>query len=71
MKHALIIASPNLASFTATMAKACAEAAANRHEVPTRGPCAIGFDPRLGWDEIPGPSGFAPHHEAKGFALAA
>jgi NAD(P)H dehydrogenase (quinone) len=66
MKHALIIAHPNPASFTATMAKAYAEAAAAKgHEVLIRDLYAIGFDPRLGADEIPGPSGFAPHDDVK------
>ena len=66
MKHALIIAHPNPASFTATMAKAYAEATiANGHEVLTRDLYAIGFDPRLGADEIPGPRGFAPHEDVR------
>jgi NAD(P)H dehydrogenase (quinone) len=66
MKHALIVAHPNPASFTAAMAKAYAEAAAGQgHETSVRDLYAIGFDPRLAADEIPGPHGFGPHQDVE------
>jgi NAD(P)H dehydrogenase (quinone) len=61
MKHALIVAHPNPKSFTQAMARAYAGAArAEGHEVLVRDLYEMGFDPRLGAGEIPGPDGFSP-----------
>ncbi len=61
MKHALIVAHPKLDSFTLTMARAYETAAkALGHEVARRDLYRMGFEPRLGAAEIPGPGGFTP-----------
>jgi len=61
MKHAIIVAHPNLDSFNLTMALAY-QAAAKRAGCQTvmRDLYRIGFDPRLAKEEIPTPGGFAP-----------
>jgi NAD(P)H dehydrogenase (quinone) len=64
MRHALVIAHPNPESFTHAMAQAYAEAIDGQgHEALMRDLNAIGFEPRLAADEIPGPNGFAPHED--------
>lgn len=61
MKHAVIYAHPNPRSFTATMAAAYAqEAQARGGTAVVRDLYAMGFDPCLKLDEIPGSAGFAP-----------
>jgi NAD(P)H dehydrogenase (quinone) len=61
MKHALIVAHPNPDSFNLAMAKAYEQAAtALGHTVVVRDLYRLGFDPRLGQAEIPGPGGFTP-----------
>ena len=61
MKHAIIVAHPNIDSFNLTMARAY-KASAERvgHRVEMRDLYRIGFDPRLGDREIPRPAGFKP-----------
>ena len=60
MKHAIIYAHPSPRSFTATMAAAYAqEAQARGGAVVVRDLYAMGFDPCLKLDEIPGSPGFA------------
>ncbi len=66
MKHALIVAHPSARSFTHAMAQAYADGLrAEGEEVVVRDLYAMGFDPRLAADEIPGPQGFAPHDDIK------
>lgn len=61
MKHAVIVAHPNVDSFTLTVARTWAEAAkAAGHTVELRDLYRIGFDPRLQDEEIPRPDGFQP-----------
>jgi NAD(P)H dehydrogenase (quinone) len=61
MKHAIIVAHPNVDSFNLTMARAYKAAAEGAgHRVELRDLYRIGFDPRLGDGEIPRPSGFKP-----------
>lgn len=56
MKHAVVFAHPKPDSFTATMARAYADAAAKAgHVVAVRDLYVEDFDPRLGAEEIPGP----------------
>jgi NAD(P)H dehydrogenase (quinone) len=55
MKHAVVFAHPNSKGFTATMAGAYAEAARGHgHQVIVRDLYAMGFDPCLKLEEIPG-----------------
>jgi NAD(P)H dehydrogenase (quinone) len=62
MQHALIVAHPNPASFTLTMAQAYAEALSRQgHQVLMRDLYRMGFEPCLAADEVPTPKGFAPH----------
>ncbi|MDR3507474.1 MAG: NAD(P)H-dependent oxidoreductase [Caulobacteraceae bacterium] len=66
MKHAVIVAHPNPDSFNLAMAHAYETAAkALGHEVLMRDLYSIGFDPRLGADEIPGSTGFNPRPDAQ------
>ena len=61
MKHAVIVAHPNASSFNLAMAhayQAAAEAAG--HRVVLRDLYRLGFDPRMGEQEIPNPAGFRP-----------
>jgi NAD(P)H dehydrogenase (quinone) len=61
MKHALIVAHPNPDSFNLAMAHAYEAAArALGHEVVLRDLYRIGFEPRLGLGEVPGPHGVTP-----------
>jgi NAD(P)H dehydrogenase (quinone) len=61
MKHAIILGHPNPESFTKAVAAEYEAAARGRgHEVVVRDLYDIGFDPRLGAEEIPRPAGFAP-----------
>lgn len=61
MKHALIVAHPNPESFNLAMAHAYEQAAAGLgHTVVLRDLYRLGFDPRLGLAELPGPHGAAP-----------
>jgi NAD(P)H dehydrogenase (quinone) len=61
MKHALIVAHPNPASFNLAVAKAYADMARQmKHEVVLRDLYRMDFDPRLQAGEIPTPGGFAP-----------
>jgi len=60
MKHAVIVAHPNAASYTATLAAAYREAGlSSGHEVIFRDLYAMGFDPRLAESEIPWSDHFA------------
>src|SRR5271170_4739879 len=61
MKHALIVAHPNPASFNMAVAKAYSDMARElKHEVVVRDLHRMDFDPRLKAGEIPSPGGFAP-----------
>jgi NAD(P)H dehydrogenase (quinone) len=66
VKHAIIVAHPNLESFNLTMARAY-QAAAQRSggQAVLRDLYRIGFDPRLADGEIPRPGGFAPAEDVK------
>jgi NAD(P)H dehydrogenase (quinone) len=66
MKHAIIVAHPNLDSFNLTMARAY-QAAVERSggQAVLRDLYRMGFDPRLADGEIPRPSGFAPAEDVK------
>jgi NAD(P)H dehydrogenase (quinone) len=62
MKHAVIVCHPAASSFTSAMAEAYADAVkAQGHEPLVRDLYRMGFDPRLGADEIPWAKGYAPH----------
>lgn len=66
MKHAIIVAHPNPASFNLSVAHAYEAALKARgHQTVLRDLYAIGFDPRLGADEIPGAKGFAPRDDVR------
>ncbi|MGB8363432.1 MAG: NAD(P)H-dependent oxidoreductase [Rhizomicrobium sp.] len=66
MKHAIIVAHPNPASFTLSVARAYEAAiTAAGHSAVMRDLYAMQFDPRLAADEIPGAKGFAPHDDVK------
>lgn len=59
MKHALIVAHPNPDSFNLALAHTYQAAVlALGHAVVLRDLYRIGFDPRLGIGEVPGPQGF-------------
>ena len=61
MKQAVIVAHPDVDSFTLTMARAwCGAATSAGHKVELRDLYRIGFDPRLQDQEIPRPTGFSP-----------
>ena len=61
MKHAVIVGHPNPKSFNLAVAEAYAATARTfGDEVVLRDLYAIRFDPRLGGEEIPHPSGFSP-----------
>ena len=65
MKHAVIVAHPNPASFTLAVASAYATAASERgHEVILRDLYRLDFDPRLRAEELPGAPGFGPAPDA-------
>jgi NAD(P)H dehydrogenase (quinone) len=60
MKHAVVVAHPNLESLTLGCAGAYREAAeAAGHEVIVRDLYRMGFDPCLKPSEVPGPKGYA------------
>lgn len=62
MKHAVIVAHPNPESFNLAVARTYEAALkAAGHTVVLRDLYAMGFDPRLAADEIPGARTFAPH----------
>jgi len=66
MKHTIIVAHPNQASFNLTIAKAYAQAAEARgHRVSLRDLYEMNFDPRLKASEIPGPKDFAPDSDVR------
>jgi len=66
MKHAVIVAHPNVESFNLTMARAYQAAAVQAgHAVAFRDLYRLGFDPRLADGEIPRPTGFAPADDVK------
>jgi NAD(P)H dehydrogenase (quinone) len=59
MKHAVILAHPNMQSFCASIARTCVdELSALGHAVELRDLYAIGFDPRLKAQEVPSDAGF-------------
>ncbi len=61
MRHLVILAHPNPASFNGSVARAYAEAVrALGHEAELRDLYAIGFDPCLKASELPWAPGFAP-----------
>ena len=65
MKHAIIVAHPNVDSFNLTMARAYQGAAhGSGGQAVLRDLYRIGFDPRLTDGEIPRPEGFAPGADA-------
>lgn len=73
MKHAVVFAHPNVDSFTASVARAYAQAAeALGHEVLVRDLYRMGFDPCLKASEVPGPNGYAaaPDLQAERVQLA-
>jgi len=66
MKHAVIVAHPNVDSFTLTMARAYGEAvAAAGGRAELRDLYRLGFDPRLADGEIPRATGFAPGDDVR------
>jgi NAD(P)H dehydrogenase (quinone) len=66
MKHAVIVAHPNPASFNHSVARAYEAALlAAGHQVVMRDLYATGFDPRLQADEIPGSPGFGPREDVR------
>lgn len=61
MKHVVIVAHPNPASFNLAVAQAYADAVRGRgHEAILRDLYRMDFDPRLKASELPGPHGVAP-----------
>lgn len=61
MKHAIILSHPNRASFNAAVADAYIKAVRDLgHEAMLRDLYAMGFDPRLGQDEMPFGATFQP-----------
>lgn len=73
MQHAVIIAHPNQASFTHSVAQAYADAVGARgHQIVWRDLYSMDFDPCLKPEEAPGPSGYrtAPDAEAERLRLA-
>jgi NAD(P)H dehydrogenase (quinone) len=61
MKHAVVLAHPNAASFNASVAHTYAEAlTALGHQAQLRDLYAMDFDPRLKASEIPWTAGFGP-----------
>lgn len=61
MKHAIIVAHPNVDSFTLAIAQAYERAAVGLgHTVVVRDLYRLGFDPRLPLAELPGQPAFAP-----------
>ena len=61
MKHAVIVAHPNISSFTMTVAKAYCEAVGQiGHDVLLRDLYRMNFAPCLDAVEIPKPGGFSP-----------
>ena len=66
MNHAIVVAHPNPASFNQTVARTYEAAlVAAGHRVVMRDLYALGFDPRLQADEIPGAINFAPRDDVK------
>ncbi|MEI9963633.1 MAG: NAD(P)H-dependent oxidoreductase [Caulobacteraceae bacterium] len=66
MKYALIVSHPHEQSFTVSVAKTVQAALQARgHEAVLRDLYRMGFDPRLGEGEIPGPHGFEPADDVK------
>ncbi len=66
MKHAIIVAHPNPSSFNLSVARAYEAAVrAGGHTVVLRDLYAMGFDPRLHADEIPGNRNFAPREDVR------
>ena len=66
MQHAVIVAHPNIESFTAHMADTYARIAGEAgHSVIVRDLYGMGFDPCLKAGEIPLPGGFAPAADVK------
>ncbi|HKD20530.1 MAG TPA: NAD(P)H-dependent oxidoreductase [Rhizomicrobium sp.] len=66
MKHAIIVAHPNQASFNQSVARTYKTAlAAAGHEVLVRDLYEIGFDPRLQADELPGAKPLVLHEDVK------
>ena len=61
VKHVIIFAHPNPASFNGSVAKTYSNALQERgHYVVVRDLYKMGFDPCLKLGEIPGPHGFTP-----------
>ncbi|MDP1632761.1 MAG: NAD(P)H-dependent oxidoreductase [Caulobacter sp.] len=59
MKHAVILAHPNVDSFNAAIARACVETLTEMgHDAALHDLYAMDFDPRLRASELPGPKGF-------------
>lgn len=66
MKHAIIVAHPNPASFTLTVARTYSQAVtAAGHSAILRDLYAMQFDPRLAANEIPGAKDFGPRDDVK------
>jgi NAD(P)H dehydrogenase (quinone) len=60
MKHAIVVAHPDQSSFNLSVARSYQAAlTAKGHQVVLRDLYAVGFDPRLHADEIPGAKNFA------------
>jgi NAD(P)H dehydrogenase (quinone) len=61
MKHAVVVAHPNIRSFTASVAQAYCEAARSAgHAVLLRDLYRMNFAPCMALEELPKPGGFAP-----------
>jgi NAD(P)H dehydrogenase (quinone) len=66
MKHAVIVAHPDIRSFTLSVAQAYCEAARGAgHTVLLRDLYRMNFAPSLGQEELPRPGGFAPGRDVQ------